>query len=131
MIGAAITAVPGSSNWFKGGIIAYENTIKKSLLDVPEKVLNIYGAVSEEAVFVMAKTATEKLNTDCSIAISGIAGPDGGSKDKPLGLVFIGICFKEDVKVFKHVFSGTRSEVREQAVLKSLQYLMEIVSAKR
>ncbi len=128
MIGAATTSVPGSSSWFRGGIIAYDNRIKFSLLDVPEAILDKYGAVSEEAVSAMAEGAAKKLNTDCSIAVSGIAGPDGGTEEKPVGLVFIGIYCKGKVEVFKNVFPGRREEVREQAVEKSFDYLISILS---
>ncbi len=123
MIGATITSVPGSSNWFKGGIIAYNNTIKTSLLGVSKETLNEFGAVSEETVTAMAKGAAQKLNTDCSIAVSGIAGPDGGTIEKPVGLVYIGICCRKKTEVFKHVYSGDRENVRKQTVLKSLEHL--------
>lgn len=128
MIGAALTSVPGSSQWFHGGIIAYDNRIKISLLDVPEPLLEKYGAVSEEVVSAMAEGAAKKLCTDCSIAISGIAGPDGGTEEKPVGLVYIGIYCNDEVEVFKNIFSGTREEVREQAVEKSIEYLVDLLN---
>ena len=127
MIGAALTSVPGSSQWFCGGIIAYDNRIKISFLDVPETILEKYGAVSEEVVAAMAEGAARKLGTGCSIAVSGIAGPEGGTEEKPVGLVFIGIYCKGKLEVFKNVFPGSREEVRQQAVEKSFDYLIGIL----
>lgn len=124
MIGAALTSIPGSSQWFRGGIIAYDNRIKISLLEVPEAILEKYGAVSEEVVLAMAEGAAKKLNTDCSISVSGIAGPDGGTEEKPAGLVFIGIYCNGKVEVFKNIFPGTRYDVRKQAVGKSIDYMI-------
>lgn len=124
LIGAALTSIPGSSQWFRGGIIAYDNRIKISLLEVPEGILEKYGAVSEEVVLAMAEGAAKKLNTDCSIAVSGIAGPDGGTEEKPVGLVFIGIYCNGKVEVFKNIFPGTRQDVRKQAVGKSIDYMI-------
>ena len=128
MFGAAVTSVPGSSEWFRGGIIAYDNRIKASLLNVPEAILDTHGAVSAEVVSAMAEGAARKLNTDCAIAVSGIAGPDGGTEDKPVGLVFIGIYCKGTVKVFKNIFSGDREQVREQAVEKSIGCLVNLLA---
>lgn len=127
MIGAAVTSVPGSSEWFRGGVIAYNNRIKMSLLNVPEEILEKHGAVSAEAVSAMAKGAAGRLNTDCAIAVSGIAGPDGGTEDKPVGLVFIGVYCKGKVEVFKNIFSGSREDVRENATDRSLKYLIKIL----
>ena len=128
MIGAALTAVPGSSAWFRGGIIAYDNSIKISLLCVPEAMLNKHGAVSAEVVSAMAESAAEKLNTDCAISVSGIAGPNGGTEDKPVGLVFIGVYFRGKVEVFRNVFSGGREQVREQAAGKSIECLINVLN---
>ena len=127
MIGAALTSVPGSSQWFHGGIIAYDNRIKISLLDVPETLLEKYGAVSEEVVSAMAEGAAKKLHTDCSIAVSGIAGPDGGTEEKPVGLVYIGVYCNSKVEVFKNIFPGRRDKVRKKAVEKSFDCMIGIL----
>ena len=127
MIGAAITSVPGSSEWFRGGVIAYDNQVKMSLLNVPEAILDKHGAVSAEVVPAMAEGAAVRLNTDCAIAVSGIAGPDGGTEDKPVGLVFIGVYCKGKVEVCKNIFSGSREDVRKNATDKSLKYLIKIL----
>ncbi|HEX7510996.1 MAG TPA: nicotinamide-nucleotide amidohydrolase family protein, partial [Chitinivibrionales bacterium] len=89
MIGAAITSVAGSSKYFKGGVIAYANEIKEKVLGVPKELLETKGAVSAEVVEVMARGVAELCKTQCGIAVSGIAGPDGGTDEKPVGLVFI------------------------------------------
>lgn len=85
-----ITNVPGSSATFKGGIVAYENSVKQHLLDVPESVLMEHGAVSKEVALIMAKSAASKLGADIGLSTTGIAGPDGGTETKPVGLVWIG-----------------------------------------
>jgi len=91
LLSAQITSVPGSSKIFKGSVIAYSNELKNLLLDVPKDLLNNYGAVSEEVAESMAIGAKNKLNSDWAISVSGIAGPNGGSKSKPIGLVYIAI----------------------------------------
>ena len=88
-ISAAITAVSGSSEYYKGSIIAYSNEVKMDLLQVKEQTLIKHGAVSEETVREMVKGAMKSLNTDCAVATSGIAGPSGGTPDKPVGTVWI------------------------------------------
>ena len=128
MIGAVLTAIPGSSHWFKGGIIAYDNTIKHSLLDVSEKVLEEYGAVSTQTASDMARGVKKKMNTTCSIAVTGIAGPDGGSNEKPVGLVHLCASCQNVYKTVTEVFPGDRRQVREQTVLKALECLMSLVS---
>ena len=127
MIGAALTSVPGSSVWFKGGIIAYDNLIKISLLGVPQETLDNFGAVSEQTVAAMAQGAARILHTDCAISVSGIAGPNGGTPEKPVGLVFIGICVTGNTTVYKHLFSGNREAVRRQAVAMSLKHCSEAI----
>jgi len=103
LLSSQITSVSGSSKVFKGSVIAYSNELKNLLLDVPENLLNTYGAVSEEVAESMAIGAKNKLNSDWSISVSGIAGPKGGSKLKPVGLVYIAITGpnNETVKIKK------------------------------
>lgn len=125
MIGAALTAIPGSSRWFTGGIIAYDNQVKITLLGVSKKTLDTFGAVSEQAASAMAQGAAKTLAADYAIAVTGVAGPDGGTNEKPVGLVFIGIFHRGKTAVYKHVFTGDRKSVREQAVEKALQHCIE------
>ncbi len=127
MIGAVLTAVPGASMWFRGGVIAYNNTIKISHLNVPEDTIQKHGAVSEQTVAAMAQSVAQRFGTECSIAVSGIAGPDGGTKEKPVGLVYIGIYSGGKTTVFRDVFSGDREMVREQAAEAGIRGLMKQV----
>ena len=127
MMGAAITRVPGSSAYFKGGVIAYSNEIKEKVLGVSPELLKSKGAVSREVAIAMAKGAVEVCGSSCSIAVSGIAGPDGGSVDKPVGLVWIGICMGEHVKSFKCNFSGDREEIRKEATKAGIKKMIEVM----
>src|SRR5688572_10254299 len=86
-IGKVLTDVPGSSQWFDGGVVAYSNAAKTGLLGVSNDVLAVHGAVSEEAVRAMAEGARSRFSADLAVAVSGIAGPGGGSPDKPVGIV--------------------------------------------
>jgi len=105
-IAQLITSIPGSSVYYKGSIIAYDNQVKRGLLDVPESMLNIYGAVSEQVVKCMAKGGRKILNTDYSVATSGIAGPDGGTESKPVGTVWIAVDSDKEHRP-KNIFSET------------------------
>ncbi|MCR4903135.1 MAG: CinA family protein [Butyrivibrio sp.] len=116
LIAAAITDVPGSSEVFKRAFITYCDEAKHEMLGVSEEVLRTETAVSERVASEMAEGAAKAAKADCAISVTGIAGPGGGSADKPVGLVYIGIYVKGKKLVVKHVFEGTRSEVREQAV---------------
>ena len=100
-VAAAITAVAGSSQFFKGGIIAYSNEIKESLLGVNHETLETHGAVSEETVIEMVKGAMKSMNSDCAVATSGIAGPTGGTPDKPVGTIWIAAGCKDKVITLK------------------------------
>ena len=96
-VAALITSVPGSSEYFKGGIVAYSNEVKMSLLHVAAETLEKYGAVSRETVIEMAKGAMETLKTDCAVATSGIAGPGGGSVEKPVGTIWMAVACKGEI----------------------------------
>ena len=100
-IAALITSVPGSSEYFNGGIVAYSNEIKKDLLHVSAETLAKYGAVSRETVIEMVKGAMKTLKTDCAVATSGIAGPGGGTPEKPVGTVWIAAAYKNDIVTMK------------------------------
>ena len=115
LLSSSITAISGSSQVFKGSIISYSNELKQSLLNVPESMIEKFGAVSEEVAKTMAINAKEKLNVDWSIAISGIAGPSGGSTDKPIGLVHIAIAGPNDqITNIKKRFGTTRNRIEIQ-----------------
>lgn len=93
-VAALITSVPGSSEYFKGGIVAYSNEVKTSLLHVSPETLEKHGAVSQETVIEMARGAMDALKTDCAIATSGIAGPGGGTSQKPVGTIWMAVACK-------------------------------------
>ncbi|WP_205099000.1 CinA family nicotinamide mononucleotide deamidase-related protein [Marinitoga litoralis] len=128
LVGKLITDIPGSSKIYKGGIIAYSNEIKNILLNVDISILEKYGAVSEETVKIMAKNGSLLYNTNFSIAISGIAGPDGGTKEKPVGTIFFAFFYKNYDKIIveKKIFSGNRNLIREKAAYYSLIRLLKI-----
>ena len=123
-LGTAITAVPGASRYFAGGIIAYDNRIKSGVLHVPEAVLDRYGAVSRQTVEAMANGVMRLFSTDCSIAVSGIAGPDGGTKKKPVGLVYVAAAVNTEVRTLRLTCAGKREQIRRRAVEESLKLLL-------
>lgn len=103
-----ITSVSGSSRYFKGSVIAYSNEIKNSILQVPYQTIEKYGAVSSEVVSLMAENVRQLLKCDVSVAVSGIAGPEGGSPEKPVGTVWIAIATKKETKTFHFIFGDNR-----------------------
>lgn len=127
MIGGALTAVPGSSSYFMGGVIVYDNRVKRSVLRVPETTISRHGAVSRQTVAAMACGVRNLLKTDCAIAVSGVAGPGGGTKKKPAGLVYIAVAVQNVLKCFKRRFRGTRSGIRRHAVRESLCQLIRLL----
>jgi len=108
LIGNLLTNIPGSSNYFCGGVIAYANSVKQQLLGVQEKTLNQYGAVSAETAQGMLWGLKGIFNSDCALAITGIAGPTGGTAEKPVGTVFIGSLVKGDMQICKFIFHRER-----------------------
>ncbi len=121
-IAQAITAIPGSSAWFDRGFVTYSNNSKMQMLQVKQQTLNDYGAVSEEAAKQMAEGALINSEADLAISVTGIAGPDGGSEQKPVGTVFIAWKFREQQAYCdRHVFSGNRAKVREQTIQSAIK----------
>ncbi len=123
-----LTDVAGSSDYVKGSIVVYSNEIKISALHVKEETLKNFGAVSYETACEMTKNIRELFKTDIGVGITGIAGPGGGSKEKPVGLVYIGVSDKNKIDVQKFNFSGTRTEIKNKSVdtaLKMIQNLIE------
>jgi len=129
-IAHCITKVPGSSVYFKGSIIAYSNEVKENLLNVKHETLVEHGAVSEETVKEMAKNIRLKLNANFSIAVSGIAGPDGGTPEKPVGLVYIAVASKDSVLVEKFQFWNNRLANIERATVNALNMLRKEIIKK-
>ena len=124
-VAALVTSVPGSSEYFNGGIVAYSNEVKISLLHVSAETLERYGAVSQETVIEMVKGAMKALKTDCAVATSGIAGPGGGTVEKPVGLVYIGCYLNGKTTVKECRFTGNRMENRLHTVETALEMLKE------
>lgn len=129
LVSSAVTEVPGSSAYFIGTIVAYHNGVKSSLLDVPKQLLSRYGAVSAETARSLAGNVRKKLVSDYGLAVTGIAGPTGGSKAKPVGLVYVGLATKKESTVKKFIFKGSRLSVRNQAVQKALAFLKQTLLA--
>lgn len=124
----AITAVAGSSAWFDCGFVTYANSAKQALLGVPQEILVEQGAVSESVVRHMVAGAARVANADYAVAISGIAGPGGGTDDKPVGTVWFAWQSPSGVSAQKYQLSGDRTAVREQAIKISLQELLHQVT---
>ena len=122
-----ITDIPGSSDYFMGGFITYSNILKRKILKVPKTILRKFGAVSEETAIYMAKNAKKYGKADISLSFTGIAGPTGGTAEKPVGLVWIGISYKKKTNAFKFIFSGDRKTIRERAVYKGFELLRETI----
>ena len=122
-VGSAITAVPGSSAVFAGGVISYSNDVKRDVLGVSSDILQNVGAVSAETAAQMAAGARRLLKTDLAVSLTGIAGPDGGSEEKPVGLVWFGLATKDGVRTEKCIFRGDRAKIRAQAVTHALGML--------
>ncbi len=116
LIGAALTSVPGSSRYFLGGIISYANHVKEKVLGVPEEILARYGAVSEETAGHMALGARRVLGSDIGLAVTGVAGPGGGTPQKPVGLVYIALYDGKEIICHRFTLSGARTAVRKGAV---------------
>ena len=124
-IGAALTAVPGSSEVYKGGIISYTDAVKEQILGVPGEILQRYGAVSQWTAEYMASGVRKKLDADVAVSVTGLAGPGADEYGNPVGTVFIGY---EDARhsVVEHfVFSGSREEVRSQTVRAALELILK------
>ena len=123
-VAAALVSVPGASRVFRGSIVAYANDVKASLLDVPGDVLERFGAVSEETAKAMASGARARLGVDVAVSTTGIAGPDGGTPEKPVGLVWFGFAFSNGEVVAQSTnIPGTREDVRARATTMALGFL--------
>ena len=125
-IAAVITAIPGSSRFYKGGIVAYNNDVKINLLGVSHQTLEEKGAVSEEAVIEMVKGAMKSMNSDCAVATSGVAGPTGGTPENPVGSVWIAAGMKDKIITLKVTGDEGRKRNIEKATLNALQLLQKL-----
>lgn len=126
LISTRITNIPGASEIFKGSVVCYANDVKRDLLGVPQRLLDTEGAVSASCAKAMAAGAREALKSDIAISVTGIAGPEGGTPAKPVGLVFVGIATKGKISSERHLFTGDRAAIRQQASDAALRLALEI-----
>ena len=124
-IGAALTAIPGSSEIYKGGIISYTNEVKENILGVDAKLLTHCGAVSSDVAAAMAKGVRRLLHADVAVSVTGLAGPGGDEFENPVGTVYIGYEDNSGSCVEKYLFSGDREAVRAQAIQAALQIVLK------
>ncbi len=124
LLAANLTRLPGSSAWFDMGFVTYSNEAKQQMLNVNPSTLAHYGAVSEEVVREMALGALISSKADYALSISGIAGPTGGSEEKPVGLVWFGLASKKRIWAESKIFNGDRDQIRAQAVQHAVQLLL-------
>lgn len=127
MIGSVMTSIPGSSEVFEGGIIAYSNAIKSQVLAVSDQILEEDGAVSQACVVQMSKSVQEIFHTDCSVAVSGIAGPSGGTKEKPVGTVWIAVRLGNDLNVRKFEFGSNRAVNTKRAAYSAMNMMLRML----
>jgi nicotinamide-nucleotide amidase len=126
-VAQAVTEIPGSSDWFERGFVTYANAAKVEMLGVSQETLGLHGAVSEAAVREMAEGALRHSHAHISLAVSGIAGPGGGTPEKPVGLVWFAWSQRNGVThARKHLLNGNRAEIRAQSVRIALQGLLDI-----
>ena len=130
LIGAALTSISGSSEWYAGGVISYANSVKVGLLGVSEEDLAAQGAVSEPVVRSMAQGACRATGTDMACAVSGVAGPGGGTPEKPVGTVWIGWSKHGETRAKKFHFNGDRDSVRVQTVAEAIRGMLDWVKEK-
>ena len=131
LLAGALTAVPGSSAVFLGGVVSYSNAVKTSLLGVPEELLARHGAVSEACARAMATGARRMLAVDLALAVTGIAGPEGGSPEKPLGTVWFALATSRNELGWHRCFPGDRISVRLQSVRFALERLLEALAEEK
>lgn len=129
MIAARITAVPGASDTFVGGVVAYADAIKRDLLQVPAATLEAHGAVSEETVRAMAEGAQARFGADCTIGVTGIAGPGGGTPEKPVGTVWLAARVGDATRAVQRILPGDREEIRQRAAQAALDLLRRQLTA--
>jgi PncC family amidohydrolase len=123
-----ITNVPGSSDYFKGSVVAYSNEVKIDVVGAKNKTIEKYGAVSEQIALEMAKGGRKLLNVDICVSDTGIAGPSGGTPEKPVGLFYLGLATRDTSLSQKHVFLGSREENKRDAAEAALNMLKQYLA---
>jgi PncC family amidohydrolase len=125
LVGHLITEIPGSSAYFIGGLVTYSDDLKRQLADVPEEVLAAHGAVSAQTAIAMATGGRARTGTDLAASVTGIAGPDGGSPDKPVGLTYVAVADAEGAEVRRHLWTGNRAENKRASAEAVLALILE------
>jgi PncC family amidohydrolase len=129
LVAHVLTEVPGSSAYLRGGIVAYADEVKRALLDVPSGVLTAHGAVSAQVAVAMAEGARARLGTDLAVAVTGVAGPDGGSEAKPVGLVYVAAAGADATTVRRFLWPGDRSANKRDSARAAIELLLERAEA--
>jgi len=129
LLGHRITNVSGSSAYFEGGVISYSNEAKEAVLGVPREILIEHGAVSRETALAMARGARRVLGTDLAVSVTGIAGPTGGTPEKPVGLAYIALAAEGAELCDKHVWQGDRAANKEQSAEAALKLILQYLTS--
>ena len=127
LIAKSMTDFAGSSDWFESGFVTYSNAAKTDMIGVPASVINEYGAVSEAVASAMARGALRNSAADCSIAVTGVAGPAGGSADKPVGTVWIAVAIEDQTFTQKYRFAGDRDAIRQATMFQAIENLLQLL----
>ena len=122
LFASTITSFNGVSSFFKGSLVTYQTSVKENLLEIPSELINKHGVVSKEIAYEMCKRTSLKLSSDIAISFTGNAGPSA-MEGKEVGLVYIGVCYLNQVEVFEYHFQGDRNSIREQVVLEGLKII--------
>jgi PncC family amidohydrolase len=129
LVGHAITEVPGSSAYYVGGFVTYSDDLKRGAVGVPHDVLTAHGAVSAQVAMAMATGGRERTGADLAVAVTGIAGPDGGSPAKPVGLTYVAVADAVGVAVNRHAWSADRTENKRLSAVAALDLLLQRIDA--
>ncbi len=127
LLAKRLTDHPGASQYFRGGILAYADSVKRGVLNVPAQILKMHGAVSKQTAILMAKNVRALLKTDYSIAVTGIAGPSGGSKQKPVGTVWIAVASEKSILVKHFLIGGNRDRIRQVSAVRAFHMIYSVL----
>lgn len=128
LVGHLITETPGSSAWYVGGLVTYSDQLKRDLAGVPGEVLAAHGAVSAQAALAMATGGRDRTGADIGASVTGIAGPNGGSAQKPVGLTYVAVADASGAEVRRHVWSGTRADNKRASAEALLELILERIA---
>jgi PncC family amidohydrolase len=127
LVAHLLTEVPGSSGYLRGGVVAYADEVKRDLLGVPAEVLAAHGAVSAQVAVAMAQGARARFGTDLAVSVTGVAGPDGGSPAKPVGLAYVAVASPAEAVVRRYLWPGARSANKRSSAQAAIELLLEAV----